>query len=92
MIYETQKLIAAATAHRACCGVEQDLPNGKIHGYCVVCGVPWPCETAAFFIFNASKTTPNTRFGAIAAWLKSQWQRLRKARDVVRHNTKEKKK
>ncbi len=31
-------------AHRACCGVEADSLNGKIHGYCLVCGVPWPCE------------------------------------------------
>jgi hypothetical protein len=41
---------AAATAHRACCGVEHDPVNGKLHGYCVVCGVPWPCETAQYFI------------------------------------------
>ena len=66
MIYETQKLIAAATAHRACCGFENDPSVGKLHGYCVVCGVPWPCETAAFFIFNASKTTPNSAMDAIS--------------------------
>jgi hypothetical protein len=24
--------------------------NGKLHGYCVVCGVPWPCETASNFL------------------------------------------
>jgi hypothetical protein len=42
--------IAAATAHRACCGTEHDVKNGKFHGYCVVCGVPWPCETAKYFI------------------------------------------
>jgi len=42
--------IAAAIAHRACCGTEQDLANGKLHGYCVVCGVPWPCETASAFL------------------------------------------
>ena len=38
--------IAQITAHRACCGSEHDIPNGKIHGYCVVCGVPWPCDYA----------------------------------------------
>lgn len=43
-------LVAAATAHRACCGAEHDPQNGKLHGYCVVCGVPWPCETAKFFM------------------------------------------
>lgn len=42
--------VAAAMAHRACCGVEHDPVNGKLHGYCVVCGVPWPCETAQYFM------------------------------------------
>lgn len=37
---------AQMIAHRACCGVEHDPQNGKLHGYCVVCGVPWPCEYA----------------------------------------------
>lgn len=36
--------IAQLTAHRACCGSEHDPATGKLHGYCVVCGVPWPCE------------------------------------------------
>lgn len=43
-------LTAACAAHRVCCGVEADSSNGKIHGYCVVCGVPWPCATAAVFM------------------------------------------
>jgi hypothetical protein len=38
---------AQLSAHRACCGTEHDPANGKLHGYCVVCGVPWPCEVAA---------------------------------------------
>lgn len=42
--------VAAAMAHRACCGTEHDAQNGKLHGYCVVCGVPWPCETAQYFM------------------------------------------
>lgn len=42
--------IAAATAHRACCGLEHDPSQGKLHGCCVVCGVPWPCETARYFL------------------------------------------
>lgn len=37
---------AAYAAHRACCGTEHDTANGKLHGYCVVCGVPWPCVVA----------------------------------------------
>ena len=44
---------AACAAHRACCGVEADNAQGKIHGCCVICGVPWPCETAQFFLFKA---------------------------------------
>lgn len=47
-------LLAAATAHRGCCGTEHDPANGKLHGYCVVCGVPWPCDTAKVFIDAAS--------------------------------------
>lgn len=42
--------VAAAMAHRACCGTEHDPANGKLHGYCVVCGVPWPCDTAKYFL------------------------------------------
>src|SRR5216683_3035060 len=39
--------VAQLIAHRACIGLEHDPANGKLHGYCVVCGVPWPCEYAA---------------------------------------------
>lgn len=38
--------IAQLTAHRACCGSEHNPAEGKLHGYCVVCGVPWPCSYA----------------------------------------------
>lgn len=41
-----QERVAQITAHRACCGVEHDPAQGKLHGYCIVCGVPWPCEYA----------------------------------------------
>src|SRR5262249_9083704 len=37
---------AQLIAHRVCCGTEHDPSNGKLHGYCVVCGVVWPCEYA----------------------------------------------
>lgn len=40
------KRAAQLIAHRVCCGVEHDPANGKLHGYCVVCGVPWPCTYA----------------------------------------------
>ena len=46
---------AACAAHRACCGIEADNSQGKIHGYCVVCGVPWPCKTAQFFLFTDAR-------------------------------------
>lgn len=38
--------VAQLLAHRACISAEHDPSNGKLHGYCVVCGVPWPCEYA----------------------------------------------
>lgn len=38
--------IAQITAHRGCHSAEHDPANGKLHGCCVVCGVPWPCEYA----------------------------------------------
>jgi len=47
--------LAAATAHRACCGSEHDTANRKLHGYCVVCGVPWPCDTAKHFLRGQPK-------------------------------------
>jgi DNA-binding CsgD family transcriptional regulator len=37
---------AQIAAHRVCCGTEHDPVNGKLHGYCIVCGIPWPCEYA----------------------------------------------
>lgn len=36
--------VAQMTAHRACHAAEHDPANGKIHGFCIVCGVPWPCD------------------------------------------------
>jgi hypothetical protein len=51
-------LTATCAAHRVCCNEEHDPVNGKISGYCVVCGVPWPCETAKRFI-QAALTPQN---------------------------------
>ena len=50
---DPQILLAAALAHRVCCSSEHDPEKGKLHGYCVVCGVPWPCETAQQFLVVA---------------------------------------
>lgn len=41
-----ERLLAEKLAHRACGNQEQDLQNGKIAGYCVVCQAPWPCSYA----------------------------------------------
>ncbi|MCR4297527.1 MAG: hypothetical protein NUV75_02055 [Gallionella sp.] len=41
-----QERTAQLVAHRMCCGSEHNPEQGKLHGYCVVCGVPWPCEYA----------------------------------------------
>lgn len=38
--------VAQLTAHRACGGFEHDPSQGKFHGNCVVCLVPWPCDYA----------------------------------------------
>lgn len=48
-----QDRLVAALAHRVCCGLEHDPANGKLHGDCVVCGVPWPCDTAKAFLVPA---------------------------------------
>lgn len=42
--------LAAALAHRPCHSHEHDPFNGRVHGYCMVCGIPWPCETAKYFL------------------------------------------
>lgn len=47
--------LAAAQAHRAVHSAEHDPQQGKLHGYCLVCGIPWPCETARAFLRNPSK-------------------------------------
>ena len=47
---DENKLVSAAT-HRPCHSAEHDPNNGKIHGWCMVCGIPWPCETAKTFLF-----------------------------------------
>lgn len=41
-----QERIAQITAHRACHSAEHNPAEGKLHGCCVVCGVPFPCQYA----------------------------------------------
>lgn len=43
----TEERIAQLVAHRICHAAEHDPIHGRIHGYCIVCGIPWPCEVAA---------------------------------------------
>ena len=33
-----------AQLHRAVHSAEHDPPHGLIHGYCILCGVPYPCD------------------------------------------------
>lgn len=47
--------LTVAQAHRACHAAEHDPQNGKLHGYCMVCGVPWPCDTAKYFLRDLPK-------------------------------------
>jgi hypothetical protein len=51
-----ERLTASALAHRACCGTEHDPAHGKFHGCCIVCGVPWPCDTAKSFLVTQDET------------------------------------
>ena len=37
---------AVVAAHRSCNSEEHDPSQGRVHGYCMVCGVPWPCAYA----------------------------------------------
>src|SRR6266704_3602591 len=68
---------AAALAHRACCGTEHDTANGKLHGYCVVCGVPWPCDTAKYYLRLAPETvTELDALRAENANLRANYMRL----------------
>lgn len=43
---ERSERLLQMIAHRVCCGTEHNPLSGKLHGYCVVCGVPWPCKYA----------------------------------------------
>lgn len=64
----TPEMIAFIQAHRACHSAEHDPINGKIHGYCLVCGVPWPCEYAKPDILAAALAAKAEAETALAAW------------------------
>ena len=76
-----QERIAQLTAHRVCCGIEHDPSKGKLHGFCVVCGVPWPCEVArtpqravdeaTVKAFEAAREADSTRCIRLAATIRS---------------------
>lgn len=51
--------IASALAHRAVGNQEQDVQNGKLAGYCIVCQVPWPCDTAKHFLRPSQPPAPD---------------------------------
>lgn len=60
LLRPSEVMLASALAHRTTHSAEHDPANGKLHGYCIVCGVPWPCETAAQFIQKPRADSPNT--------------------------------
>lgn len=43
---ELTERAAQLIAHRTCMNEEHDPANGKISGYCITCGLPWPCSYA----------------------------------------------
>ena len=59
---EDESLVASAKAHRAICGNECTFENKKLHGYCEVCGVPWPCDTARSFLLKPSEANARIAF------------------------------
>ena len=61
--------IAQIIAHRACCGTEHDPRNGKFHGCCIVCGVPWPCAYAGKPPATATMVSKNTVTDRVCALL-----------------------
>jgi hypothetical protein len=56
-------LVAAFQAHRACTGLEaeRDDTGARIHGACIVCGQPWPCEVAQVAIDVAKEAKAATQ-------------------------------
>lgn len=48
-------LAAQFIAHRAVGNQEQDLSNGKLAGYCLVCQTPWPCKYSATAIIDGTE-------------------------------------
>jgi hypothetical protein len=66
-IYADPERVAQLIAHRACCGTEHDPANGKLHGYCVVCGVDWPCEYAGKPPLAAAPAAPSLMASAEVA-------------------------
>jgi hypothetical protein len=76
--FHKQERIAQLIAHRACTGSEHDPTNGKLHGYCVVCGVPWPCSYAA--LSAPSAPVPSNKL------LESCWTAVSKLESQVARN------
>jgi hypothetical protein len=66
MIDALLERVAQIIAHRACCGTEHDPQQGRLHGYCVVCGVPWPCE----YVGTPPETRPKPQGGEMSEALK----------------------
>jgi multidrug efflux pump subunit AcrA (membrane-fusion protein) len=73
-LLEVKERTAQIAAHRACCGTEHDPANGKLHGCCVVCGVPWPCEYAGKSPVSAERESiavPRELFDRAVLWFET---------------------
>lgn len=55
--------LAQIIAHRACTNEEHDPENGKLSGFCVVCGYPWPCQYAGPSPEEPVGEEPKPRYG-----------------------------
>jgi hypothetical protein len=64
---EAADRVAQLLAHRACGNQEQDVQNGKLAGYCVICQVPWPCDVA-----RPTAVPGNVLYGHDPQWIADQ--------------------
>lgn len=69
----------SAETHRACTSEEHDAVNGKIHGLCVICGVPFPCayvdelsklRDAVAWVFDKTASPKDERQREVAVWFR----------------------
>lgn len=64
--------LVSALAHRACHSAEHNPKEGRLHGYCIICGVPWPCETAKQFAVK--EPAPQPEIEKLVGDMRYKWQ------------------